>query len=699
MIALLGLLGLLTALLAPFATGPAAAAGDDDPALTVRITSLNPAVIPRHGRITIDGVIRNDSSVTWKRLNVYPLTSPSPMTDRAAVEAAALTDPNSTDFGQRLLPLGVPVGNLVPGASTTFHLKVPRSQLQISGAPGVYWLGVHVLGESPAGRDGIADGRARTFIPLLPHKAQASVAMVLPIRAPVRRADDGTLRDVQDLAQSFSPSGRLGRIAAFGQAASGNTLTWLVDPAVLDAAQDIVDGNPPLGIGAAKPGQRSSPSPSPSSSTSGANGAAAPELTDQDRANARTWLRSMTTLMRNGTTLALPYGDPDVSALGDHHHVGLLKQARALSTAAFRTRGIPATPAVAPIDGYLDPAVVRHLAAGVTVLLSDHGQDVRRPVVSSGGRRFVSTDARTSAGGPLPAPQLDSLSLRQRIASDAAIESLQRTSRTLIVSLPANWNPDDPSAYPAFYAGLDPSWLQLQSLPAGEPVRRPTLSWPHDAVQDEIPLTNARSARQLAHLGSVLGQLVDVGGPQPDSDAGAHRSVTDRVTGAALAAVSYDARADPIAARLEATELADALRILLAGVRLIGTQFVTLSGESGVLTVSMLNGLDVPIKVTVRARTGNPDITIEAPHAIQLAAGQRTTVRLVAHARAIGVHEVALTPITTAGQKVGTALVFNLRTSQVGMVFWVIMGAGLALLVVMVLRQVRRRLRERKAAG
>ena len=66
----------------------------------------------------------------------------------------------------------------------------------ITGEPGVYWLGVHALGTSAAGRDLVADGRARSFIPLVtgPQTDAASdVSLVLPMRERARRAADGSL--------------------------------------------------------------------------------------------------------------------------------------------------------------------------------------------------------------------------------------------------------------------------------------------------------------------------------------------------------------------------------------------------------------------------------------------------------------------------------------------------------------------------
>jgi hypothetical protein len=74
-------------------------------------------------------------------------------------------------------------------------------------------------------------------------------------------------------------------------------------------------------------------------------------------------------------------------------------------------------------------------------------------------------------------------------------------------------------------------------------------------------------------------------------------------------------------------------------------------------------------------------------------------LRLHAQASSIGVHDVTLTPVTVDGAELGTPLTFSLRTSQVGTLIWVILVGGSLLLVVMILRRVRRGLREHRWRG
>ncbi len=165
--------------------------------LAVQMTGMTPAVIPRKGPLLLRGIVTNVSPEEWTDINVAPFLSSEPMTTRDELASAAATDVAAT-VGTRLSDPStyVNVGDLLPGQSTTFAIKVPRDSMGITGDPGVYWVGVHALGSSAAGRDLVADGRARSFIPLVTKKQarrSVDVSLVLPMRERARRAADGSL--------------------------------------------------------------------------------------------------------------------------------------------------------------------------------------------------------------------------------------------------------------------------------------------------------------------------------------------------------------------------------------------------------------------------------------------------------------------------------------------------------------------------
>jgi hypothetical protein len=130
-------------------------------------------------------------------------------------------------------------------------------------------------------------------------------------------------------------------------------------------------------------------------------------------------------------------------------------------------------------------------------------------------------------------------------------------------------------------------------------------------------------------------------------------------------------------------------------VQVTGTDFVTLSGGSGSLTVTLVNGLEQPITVGLRARTDHAQVKVEAPEPVSMQPGQRTTLRLQVTS-GVGVHDVTIFPVTTAGEETGTPLTFSLRTSQVGRLIWYILVAGGTLLVVMIARRIVLRVRSHR---
>jgi hypothetical protein len=170
-------------------------------------------------------------------------------------------------------------------------------------------------------------------------------------------------------------------------------------------------------------------------------------------------------------------------------------------------------------------------------------------------------------------------------------------------------------------------------------------------------------------------------------------TVTDRLTGAALQASAVSARPTPRLAASQVLALDATTRVQMERVQVTGTDFVTLSGGSGSLTVTLVNGLKQPITVGLRARTDSARVEVATPDPISMQPGERTTLRLQVTS-GVGVHDVTIFPVTTAGEATGTPLTFNLRTSQVGRLIWYILAAGGTLLVVMIIRRIVLRVRD-----
>lgn len=272
--------GLLVAPLVHQPAGAAVAPDDDAEAtpLTVRLSAMSPAVVQPRGSVVLAGSVRNDSDEVWTDVNVAPFVGDVPITSRAEL-GLAVDAPEETTVGSRLDTPGtfVGVGDLVPGEELDFRLTVPRAELPPASSPGVYWVGAHALGTSSQGRDGVADGRARTFVPVLPETAASTsgrgaaaepdggttaaadqrradadavpVSLVLPLRETALRGSDGSLLDPAHWVDVSGVDGRLDRISRFAATADDRPLGWLLDPGVIDALSDLGQGNPPLSLG------------------------------------------------------------------------------------------------------------------------------------------------------------------------------------------------------------------------------------------------------------------------------------------------------------------------------------------------------------------------------------------------------------------------------------------------------------------
>jgi hypothetical protein len=683
------LLGVLLPLLggAPALARPRAAPAAQATPLTVRLVRLTPSAIPVRGRIVLAGTVTNSSEENWSAVNVSPFISQTPMTTRDELAAAAAT-PEDTEVGKRLYGPGqfTTVGDIAPGQTVPFTISLKVKELPISGDPGVYWIGVHALGQNAEGRDGLADGRARTFIPLVRGRKHTSVAVVVPVREAVRRDADGRVVGTTGWSDSLAPTGRLGRLGGFITSAGAHATSLLVDPAVLDAVGNLEKGNPELSLGSAETAAQG-PGSSPSATTPVSR--SADRLDPSDRANAAAWLGAMTTAERGHTVLGLGYDDPDASALL-RRRPALFDLATKLAAQTFGSLGITALPTVAPADGWLDDDALPQLPAESMVLVSDHAAPRDRTQWRTASPQdLVFTDAQAASGGPAPSPPLDALALRQRIISDAALRLREGAGGTMVVELPADWDPGPAWQLADFFNQLDTSWLDLTGVSGSTDASTPrfdaVLGYPAAQRQREIPAANIGSTRGLVATTTVLSQLLR-----------SKNDVAHDLAGVALDAVSYHARTDPVTARLDASATNARMRALLDKVQVLGTDFVTLSGGSGTLAVTLVNGLDQPVTVGVAPRSSTGDVKIEDVAPLAMAPGQRTVLRLKAQGPRIGVTQVVLSPVTADGLSLGSPLTFSLRTSEVGRLIWGVLLAGSLLLVVMIGLRVRRALREHR---
>lgn len=663
--------------------------------LQISIAELTPSVIPKNGVITVAGRVTNLSEETWSDLTVYPFASEQPIGGEAELAKAAESDPTDV-VGKRILTEGAydeTIPDLAPGESATYRIQLKRSVLgqTIDGVPGVYWFGVHVIKDG----DVVAVGRARTFLPLVPPRTQKSVktVLVVPIRRPIEYDAEGRLGDIEAWSKNFAANGRLRQIIDLAETSGDIPVTWLVDPAVLDAAERLATGNPGRDLSpnlpppGEDPDETEEPTPTEGTGEEGSDEESSKALVEAGTA-AEAFLTKATALLKKGDVLALPYGDVDVAAAVSRDPE-LLTEARELATQSFAAREITASPVAAPVTGFLSAGGITAQDAATKIMVSD--QMLRNPddtepptTLLASNHRVVLSDSGTSSGGPGPEGRSGALAMRQRILADAATRVLSVSIQPLVVSLPAHWRPGP--TWSSFFEGLNLPWLSLEPLSNAEatpPTRiaASRLVYPDEHFNRELRTPAFDSARELVAAGTTLDRVLT-----------RNDLVSDEVTRQALTSLGYGARADNLGARQGIERATVWIESRLGEIEVEAPPSVTMSSASGKFSANLVNKLDQPVTVRIEALTDSPNtLKVDGPESIELDAGAQRTVLLNARSSKVGVHQVTLVVTDVESTRLGSSDNVPLRAGQLGKTIWMILaGGGVLLFGAIAVRLVRR---------
>ena len=655
--------------------------------LEVVLERLTPSSLRPGGEVRVSGTVINRSKEPWSDLGVYLLTSVDPMTTAADLRTAITSDPR-TDIGDRIVEPGTftEVPDLEPGQRARFRLAVPVEDLNVSGAPGVYWVGVHVLGTSPVGRLDGADGRARTFLPLVPERNEGTeLALGVQFRNHTVRAPDGTLEYLEGWQATFADQGRLRRLLELSAtAAAGREPAWVVDPAVLDAAVSVSRGNPPLEI-------------VPPEQEEGGEGDGDGGEEETPQAAAASWLDQFVDGAAARSVLALPYGDLDAASVVRHGMSDLLTNAFGSSTLVLEEREITSAPVLLPPSGLLPPEAVAELEPGLPVVLAGDAVvgPTQEPLLNrADGGRILLAPIAEDMFGPGPGAPRAALAVRQRLLAEAALHALSpHRDEPLVRFLPPGWDPGDQWRKARFFQGLDVPWLGTEDVDdllgglSTEPAVDPLvdLAYPEEELEEELPLPTVLATESLIAEGSLVEELVS-----DDSD------VDEQVVRLALLTSSVWSRFRPGLAAERAVAARDRVGGWLDEVTVRGPAFVTMSSESGTFQVTVVNGLDQRVTVELRATAPGTDLELSTPGPMELPPNGRGAVRIDAAARETGVHLVTLQPVSEEGTPIGEPTQVSIRSSRVGFILWIVMAVGGAALFVAIVLRIWRRVRTRR---
>lgn len=676
-------------------TSPTSPIPDEVTPALVELTDLTPLDATTGDTVTFEGTITNRSAESLGLLNAYLRLSRIPMRDRS--DLALLADPGFRP-GARQAAFVLAAQILEPGDRTSFRIDVPAADLDLV-EPGVYAVGIEVLATRADGSRGVV-GRVMTALPWVPASAAIDpigVALAWPVTAPVDLTADGSYL-TDELADAMAPSGQL---AAVLEATAQSQVTWLVDPAVVEAAIDLADGYQ----------VRADPL-DPASARAGTG----------DRA-AADWLEQVRRLASAGRVTLTPYAAVDLVAL---ERAGLEADlVTSLDAAAEAAEALGLGQAdgpdslLRPPGGVLDrPTAKRLAAAGVTTLLldatgvavSESAPTAARLTLDDTVITAVLADAAlqdlftadpaaeetTEPGSELLARQL-LLAHTALVAIGAPTDTGYVGPTVLVVSGDESSTISPASVLDAL--DQDVPWMQQTTLDAvqASPMLDGELSYPDDAAAAELPpgyVVAVTALQQKVALRAALGP----GTAPTEERAASEPSWVGPTTADRLRLLSAGWRREPGRAGQVLAEANRGIDAELAQVRLLGGGSVTLSSRTGRFPLTVVNDLNVPVTVQLTLASKTPArLRVPSVTGIEVAPGARTTVDVSAEANANGEYVVEAQLATSNGMRFGPASTLTIRATDYDTVAWIVMGAAGGLLLIGSVRRISRRVRVARA--
>ncbi|MCD0482192.1 hypothetical protein LO771_07135 [Streptacidiphilus sp. ASG 303] len=681
--------------------------------VSLAIGSVSPSHLSgRDAKVTVSGTVTNGGRRVVHGAAVGLRTGTGqPLRIRSQIAiVAGRTDPVMGD-GQAVPGVGSALADLAPGATRPFTVTAKASQLGLSDN-GVYELAVDVHG--PAQAAGALPGTlgiARTFLPYYPAPGdipRTRIATVWPVTDAPQLVPQ-TLADTTQspvpvlrgdgMAEELAPGGRLNELVTAGGSLS--KVTWAVDGDLLDTAAAMQ-----------KPYQVQN---------KGTQGEAATRAdttpgTGGDR--AATWLAMLRNAVRGNEVVALPYADPDLASVA-HNGRGVagldtaLKRSVAAGdvTTEYQLATDARNDVAWPYQGHVDPQVVGTARTTGSRLLLVNGADMpeagsvthtanaARPI--GGGMTAVVSDAAASGlfTGNLGTQAARRLAVQRFLAETLTITLEQpNLQRSILVMPPRGMSAD----------AADTLAEALSQATAGKWATQATLSTVARAPKDPAATTRVPSAArypraaratELSHaaLSQIMGtqrgldRLMEVL-TQPERVRGPFNRAILRATSTAW-------RTDRPGGRAYRDGVGDYLGTLTSAVRLVKKSDTTLSGDSGMIQVSVENGLTQPVRNLEVRLTAVPSTYLTVyrptPETLDIDSEVKKSVRFPAKASVNSTVHMTAQLWTTGDdpQAYGDPVEFDLKVTDVSSgVLWVIAGG----VVLVLLAGVRIYLQRRK---
>jgi Family of unknown function (DUF6049) len=668
---------LTSGLLMPAALRPPTASAQEPEAfVSIRLTSMAPALPKPDSTVTLTGNVTNISDVQLTNLQAIFWRAPGDPILNAEALNRTLASAANEPLGARLENnyQNIPAETdrtLEPGETTTFTLKATVAELAFPLADSVYLIGVHVRGRITLNGADITLGRARTFLPMqtqkTPNTLQMTSVVILNSRPSLLRGSEFVNNH---LATEVASDGRLDRLI---DAADADNVSFAVDPALIDELRAMKGGYTVRGSDAS--------------------------TTDGQSAASR-WLDKFDSLKSNRDGFRLIYGSPDIAALVHSGQARVLDQAQLAGRTVDGLSGLPIL--VLPTGGAAD---AQTLAAAqdldpTAILLSDVSTTQPRPLLATGKAPVVSFTANSFGGGPGPDPRNTAVHIQQRMLADTWIEANASPAGSTLGRVRVVTN----AAQAAGDAGSDdPPWIRrgtlselLRSQPADWDQQ---LNYPKAARADELSDSQVRSIRQLARSQATYADLL----ADPDTEKVAAATSLARAASGTWRGARGAMRAF---VRPQIAELDD---ILHNKVEIRTSRKVTTVARQGRFPITVRNTLpasDSPGSLTnaVRVRlvfnsSVEQRLTVRPLDLGVIRAEANVAATAEVDAKANGTVPVTAQLTTTTGRLIGRPMTIQVTATQAGTTGWIIVLISGPVLLAGVALRIRQVARERAAAA
>ena len=492
--------------------------------MVVTLDSLLPGLARAGDVLVVTGRLRNSGTQDLRNVEVRLRLSDTRLNSRSELAAVAEGRTSSRD-GAVVVSADLP--DLGAGQTEGFDLSRPLDKLESLTGFGVYVLGVEVLADHSSGFGRVALLRTLLpFVPEVPDYVPTGFTWLWPLVARPTRLADGTFTD-ESLARDLEPGGRLSRLLDAGvRLEQGAALTWAVDPELLETVSDMAQ------VDDVAAGQDEADTPE-------APGQVAYQVRKRDGSLvpgsgselAAAWLERLEAATVGRAVLALPYGDPDITAV--------TRAGRSGDVARARERGADVVEAalpladlrldtVWPVAGFTNRATLAGLrGTGVSTAVLD-GRALPSVIDLSytpAGRAHLPTKAGRLRGllaDPVLAdllrrPGPDPLLGAQRLLAETAMitSELPGTGpgRTIVLMPPRRWDPAPDYLDRLVEVGAQAPWMapvSLTDLADTEPpeVDRGPLRYPPAQRAAELPTPYLRGVATMAESIDVFATIL-----------------------------------------------------------------------------------------------------------------------------------------------------------------------------------------------